>query len=209
MLNKLDMPGCVKNWITFLTDRSQKVKLNGFFSNIIGITRSILQGSGIGPYLYILMECDFPPLSLVNEMLKYADDTNLLVLQHTDIPIEVEYQNMLQWANLNKLTINVSKTKETVFRRPCLRSLDIQPSFNNTEMVDEVKLLGIIFTSKLTFNKYVNDMLSLCNQRFYLLKLLRVQGMPLDSLNIFYHALVANHIGYLLVCLGWIFKFGG
>jgi hypothetical protein len=85
-LNMLDMPGSIKNWIiSFLTGRSQKVKVNGFLSNSKCINRSIVQGSGIGPFLYILMESDLHPLSQINEILKYADDTNLLVPQHTDI----------------------------------------------------------------------------------------------------------------------------
>ena len=198
-LNMLDMRGSIKNWIiSFLTGRSQKVKVNGFLSNSQCINRSIVQGSGIGPFLYILMESDLHPLSQVNEILKYADDTNLLVPQHTDISMSVEYQNVMNWASRNKLTINSSKTKEIVFRRPHFRSVDIQPSFADIAMLDEVKLLGVVFTSKLTFNKHVNDILLLCNQCFYLLKLLRDQGMPLESLATVYHALVVNIIAYCL-----------
>ena len=94
------------------------------------------------------------------------------------------------------------KPKKIVFRRPRLRSVDIKPYFSDIVMVNEVKLLGIIFTSKLTFHKYVNDVLSVCNQRFYLLKLLRNQGMPLDALDTVYHALVVNRIGYCLSAWG-------
>jgi Reverse transcriptase (RNA-dependent DNA polymerase) len=100
-LNMLDMPGSIKNWIiSFLTGRLQKVKVNGFLSNSQCINRSIVQGSGIGPFLYILMESDLHPLSQINEILKYADDTNLLVTQHTDISMSVEYQNVMNWASL-------------------------------------------------------------------------------------------------------------
>jgi ABC-type tungstate transport system permease subunit len=92
----LDMPGSIKNWIiSFLTGRSQKVKVNGFHSNSQCINRSIVQGSGIGPFLYILMESDLHPLSQINEILKYADNTNLLVPQHTDISMSAEYQNVI------------------------------------------------------------------------------------------------------------------
>ena len=116
--------------------------------------------------------------------------------------MSVEYQNVMNWASLNKLTINRSKTKEIVFRRPHFRSVDIQPSFADIAMLDEVKLLGVVFTSKLTFNKHVNDVLLLCNQRFYLLKLLRDQGMPLELLTTVYNALVVNRIAYCLSAWG-------
>jgi hypothetical protein len=91
----------------------------------------------------------------------------------------------------------VLKLKEIVFRRSHFRSVDIQPSFTDIVMLDEVKLLSVVFTSKLTFNKHVNDTHSLCNQRFYLLKLLHDQGMPLESLTT-----VVNRIAYCLSAWG-------
>ena len=44
-----------------------------------------MQGSGIGPTLYIVMKSDLHALSDLNDiMCKYADDTTLLVPEHTD-----------------------------------------------------------------------------------------------------------------------------
>jgi hypothetical protein len=171
-------------------------------SDRMEINRSIVQGSGIGPFLYILNESDLHPLSQNNEIFKYADDTNLLVPQHSDTPIEAEFDNILQWTRNNKMIINVSKTKEIVFRRPRVRCTDIQPSFVDIDRVDEVKLLGVTLNSKLTFGKHVSSLLTLCNQRFYLLKVLRDQGMPLLLLRNIYHALIVNRITYCLSAWG-------
>jgi hypothetical protein len=173
-----------------------------FLSGRMEINRSIVQGSGIGPFLYILNESDLHPLSQNNEIFKYADDTNLLVPQHSDTPIEAEFDNILQWTRNNKMIINVSKTKEIVFRRPRVRCTDIQPSFVDIDRVDEVKLLGVTLNSKLTFGKHVSSLLTLCNQRFYLLKVLRDQGMPLLLLRNIYHALIVNRITYCLSAWG-------
>jgi hypothetical protein len=169
------------------------------------VLHNALERSRSTVFVY-LMESDLYLLSQINEILKYAVGTNLLVPQHTDISVNAEYQNVINWASCNKLTINSSKTKEIVFHRPHFRSVDIQSSFTDVVMLDEVKLLGVVFTSKLTFDKHVNDILSLCNQRFYLLKLLRDQGMPLDSLSTVYHALVVNRIAYCLSAWGGFFK---
>jgi hypothetical protein len=168
---------------TFLIDRFELVKINGYLSDKLPINRGIVQGSGIGPYLYIVMESDLHPVSRKNEMFKYADDTNMLVLQHTDATLHIEFNNILQWAQRNKMVLNVDKTKEIVFRRPRIRLTDIQPSFRDIELVDELRLLGIVLNGKLTFSKHVDMLLALCNQRFYLLKLLRDQGMPLKLLH--------------------------
>jgi hypothetical protein len=67
----------------------------------------------------------------------------------------------MNWASHNQFIINSSKTIEIVFRRPHFRSVDIQPSFTDIVILDEVKLLGVVFTSKLTCNKHVN-MIHIC-----------------------------------------------
>jgi len=55
------------------------------FFAITCITRSILQGSGIGPTLWIFMASALRCLSAMNLLFKYADDTNLLVPENTDV----------------------------------------------------------------------------------------------------------------------------
>ena len=39
----------------------------------------VVQGSGVGPTFYLVMESDLKPLSSANLLCKFADDTNLLV----------------------------------------------------------------------------------------------------------------------------------
>ena len=74
----------VINWIcSFLSGRGQQCKVNGLLSNVIDIGLSIVQGSGIGPTLYIVMKNDLCTVTAVNDIFKYADDTTLLVPQHT------------------------------------------------------------------------------------------------------------------------------
>ena len=71
----------VLNWIiAFLTDRAQVCKTtDGRFSAMRPITRSIIQGSGIGLTLWIVMTSDLCCISDMNLLFKYADDTNLLL----------------------------------------------------------------------------------------------------------------------------------
>ena len=54
-LQKLDIPPIVINWIiNFVTDRTQQVVINGRRSSRLSITRSIVQGSGLGPLLFLI-----------------------------------------------------------------------------------------------------------------------------------------------------------
>jgi len=75
-ISSLNIPPMALNWIiAFLTGRSQVCKTpDGRFSDPQLITSSIVQGSGIGPTLWLIMESDLHPLSDANVIFKYADE---------------------------------------------------------------------------------------------------------------------------------------
>ena len=55
-LPQLDLPECIPNWIvSFLVGRCQSVKTDCLFSSQQHINRGIVQGSGVGPMLYIVI----------------------------------------------------------------------------------------------------------------------------------------------------------
>ena len=74
-------------------------------------------------------------LSLMNHLVKYADDTPLVVPQRTDCSVELELQNIINWSHLNKRTINKSKTKEIIFWKSGKVS-------KNSQYIEECDLLG-------------------------------------------------------------------
>ena len=79
-LLQLNIPPCILQWISsFLTGRTQQVKYASNLSSILPINTGIVQGSGVGPTLYIVMESDLKTISKINILFKYADDNNLLV----------------------------------------------------------------------------------------------------------------------------------
>ena len=81
-------------------------------SDVIDIGLSIVQGSGIGPTQYIIMKNDLCSISAINDIFKYADDTTLLVPQHTNVELDVEFQNVKDWAGTNCSKLNLSKTNK-------------------------------------------------------------------------------------------------
>ena len=64
------------------------------------------------------MESDLHPKSSDNKLMKYADDTNLLVPENTSCTLSEEFEHIKDWATANKMIITMSKTKELVFYRP-------------------------------------------------------------------------------------------
>ncbi len=118
-LSTLPLPWNIINWfISFLSNRKIILKIGNSIFQPRRINRGIVQGSGIGRSLYIVHESDLTALSLPNILITYADDTNLLVPENSDISISRELDNIKIWAIHNKMIINFSKTKEIVFHRP-------------------------------------------------------------------------------------------
>jgi len=68
---------------------------------------SIVQGSEIGPSLYIIMETDLHPRSR-DKLMKYADDTYLLVPETSNCTLSEEFEHIKDWALANKMVINMS-----------------------------------------------------------------------------------------------------
>ena len=78
-LLKLDIPPIVINWIIhFLTNRTQQVVINCRRSSRLSITRSIVQGSGLGPLLFLIYILHLKPICKINILCKYANDLSQL-----------------------------------------------------------------------------------------------------------------------------------
>ena len=97
------------------------------------------------------------PLSELNSIFKYADDTTLLVPQHTDIDISNEFDYIKTWALAvaNKLILNFGKIKKNVFRRPRVLHFHTPASIDNIEQLDCAKLLGVILQGNLKMDSHI------------------------------------------------------
>ena len=107
---------------------------------------------------------DLKALSSYNSILKYADDTSILVPQHSSISIEEEFQNVQTWSIANKLQINLKKTKEIVFRRPSARNFITPQPLPFIEQVTVTKFLGIHITATFSTSVHAEHILSVANQ---------------------------------------------
>ena len=77
-----------------------------------------MQGSVLGPEIFIALARKLKTLSTKNKISKYTDDVSLLTPQHTDnCSAEGEFRHIVDWSSENKLVINVKKTKEIIFWR--------------------------------------------------------------------------------------------
>ena len=208
-ISALDLPDAIHDWIvSFLIGRQQRCVTSGACSSVLCITRGIIQGSGVGPTFYIVMKSDLNTLSPINILSKYADDINLIVPQYCDVDLAAEFHNILRWAMHNKMTVNLNKTNEIVFRRPCPLRYNLVPSVDGVALVDHVKSLGVTLQQGLSFDMHVTELLKQCSQRIYLLRLLRSQGLSSDQLNTVFVGLIISRLLYALPAWGVLISAG-
>ena len=107
------------------------------------------------------MEGDLHLISIVNLLFQYADDTNLIVPENTDVCLLEEFYHIKEWARKNEMIINILKTKEIVFRRPNSRLCIMPPPLIEIDPVVEIKLLGVIFDGNFNFESHINYIMSI------------------------------------------------
>ena len=94
------------------------------------------------------------------------------------------------------MIINLSKTKEIVFKSPNPRLyIYIRPlPLDAIEQVLKAKLLGVVLDHRLNFDTHAHFVSTLYSQRVYLLKLLRDQGLSHTNLDIIFQAIIISRI---------------
>jgi len=116
-------------------------------SELADIFASVIQGSGLGPAAFLVTAADLRPTHEGNELLKYADDTYLVVpAANTHIHVQTNSHTSKLGQQLNNLQLNSAKTKEIIFRSRSKRrkeaSLPLtQPGI---ERVSSITALGVV-----------------------------------------------------------------
>ena len=115
----------VYNWIVNYIDRrgTHRTKIEGQLSASCEINASVVQGSAVGPVSYILTSRDLKTVDSRNCLIKYADDTYLLVASTNEKTVNDELANIEKWAENNNLKLNRRKSKELIVGGKLQKSL--------------------------------------------------------------------------------------
>jgi hypothetical protein len=114
--------GIAQEWFkSYLEGRSQCVDIGGALSDFMELAISVIQGSTLGPLLFLCYINDFWKCTSMFSAL-FADNTTGLakgpVLADVIAYVNCELQKMANWFRSNKMCLNASKTKYIIFRTP-------------------------------------------------------------------------------------------
>ena len=137
----------------------------------------------------------------------FADDSTISLASHKLSTIESSLQsdlkNIEKWCQVNKMIINVEKTKAMVIstKQKQTRSIDnfnlINLIMNNSKLkiVTEQKPLGILVTNTLNWNKHVDHVCKKIYKGIFALKKLKLY-MDFKTRNLFFNAYILPHFDY-------------
>ena len=105
---------------SYLTNRKQHTIINGVSSSVLSITHGVLQGSVLGPLLFLIYINDLNHVVKHSAVCHFADDTNLLYssssLKLINKCINHGLKLIVHWLQANRISLNVNKTDIILFR---------------------------------------------------------------------------------------------
>jgi hypothetical protein len=183
-------------------NRTQVVKYNNVLSDSYDVTSGVLQGGVISPILFNLYIADIV-FCIESEIFKFADDMVVLkpIYSLNDcINLQNDLKNIEKFCKDNNLVINPSKCETMRFS---LKKLPIQEYMLNDILIKSVdfhKQVGVIYDSKLNFNKHIEMLTKKAIKKFYIIKNIckRVNGSVFLNL---YKTYILPILEYSNLCL--------
>ena len=205
-LYSLDLPPNLCSWLySYLSGRSQRVRIGTNLSNSLPVSSGVPQGSILGPLFFIIFFNDIASLSLSpsSKLFIYADDVLLLhsVICPSDITsLNLDLQIISSWLSQKSLCINVKKSKYMFFSfRPQLifnHFPSILISGSCLERVYSFKYLGVLLTPNLSWLPHINFLRSKAKRIFGLIYRQFYQSCPPSTLLVLYKSLVRPVLEY-------------
>ena len=158
----LNLCQLIKN---YLTNRTQRTKINEKLSNVRTVKTGVPQGSTLGPLLFIIFINDLPALTDRALFVLFADDTVLMVRNKSISVAETIMNEILQevdgWCINNKLTLNAKKTEYVIYgtknmKKNQLTQITLILGRTKLNEVDSYKYLGTILDATLNLDKQLS-----------------------------------------------------
>lgn len=205
---------------SYLSGRTQCVKVNGSLSSTLPIVHGVPQGSVLGPLLFLVFINGLCNGDFQGSLTCFADDTALCFTSDNSLELAQSIQRDLDklkyWFTVNKMVLS-TKTKyinfslrnrnfsscEFFFR--CKTCLTLGDSFCEDcikiEQVHSIKYLGLILDERVNWKEHIAKMkgyLYAALRKFYFLKYI----CPRPILKTIYFSIIDSKLRYGISCWG-------
>ena len=157
--------GNILNWIKiWLSDRRQRVCIDGEYSEWVEVTSGVPQGSVLGPILFIVYINDLD-CNVISKLDKFADDSKLGKSLRSQDDVEClrkDLANMEKWSNDWQMKFNTDKCTVMHLGRNNMASQYILNDKKLKESESE-RDLGVIIDKNLKFSDHCNKVANTAN----------------------------------------------
>lgn len=161
--------GDLFTWLRgFLSNRIQRVCVNGTFSAWGDVTSGIPQGSVLGPILFSIFINDLPD-NIVSNVMIFADDTKIYNSDSNSNILQEDLNRLFAWSTDWLLPFNIDKCKVLHYGR---NNNGINFTLDGSVVSDDVviKDLGVQFQSNFKFDAHISKITSTANSRLGLIR---------------------------------------
>ena len=169
---------------------------------MIEIKTGIPQGSILGPLLFSIYINDIVKTSTKYLYLIYADGTTIYFNLEDFSAIDretffnTELNKIDTWLKLNKLTMNIDKSKTMLFhKRHQINTINIKIDHKTIERVSQFSFLGIMIDENLTWKNHVNMITNKLSKIIGILHILKYI-YPKHILLAIYNSLFIPHVNF-------------
>jgi hypothetical protein len=202
-LSKIDVPDEIYNWMRNgydgRTDRRTALPSMERYQNPSKFCHLLFRAQlSVQPRMYVVTAADLKTLHSGNKLLKYADDTYLVIPAVNTITVQDELNQITEWSRANNLRLNHAKTQEIIFvrkRAPQKHTVipDVIPGITR---VQSLKVLGVFVSDHLSASEHVTEIIAACCCSLYALKILKAHGLTGQAIHTVFKATVQAKLLY-------------
>ena len=100
--------------VNFFKNRTHSTKFHNKTGSALSIDYSVVQGSVLGPSSFIINASSLKPVHPLNKMIKFANDTYLVIPSSNSNSLQLELDSLSEWAKLSNLSLNLNKSHELI-----------------------------------------------------------------------------------------------
>ena len=157
---------------SYLTDRKQRVKVNGSFSTWTETVLGVPQGSVLRPLLFNIYLNDLLMFLEETEICDYADDTTIYAcgpnIENVIMHLENDALKITEWFPNNGMKLNEDKCHLIIFGAKGSNETTIKIGEACVKESTEENLLGIRFDQSLSFKQHVKALCKKASQNVLL-----------------------------------------
>ena len=206
------------NWFrSYLTNRTQYIEIDSIKSNARPPLTGVPQGSILGPLLLFIYTNDINKVSSKFDFILYADDTTMISSMCTltsdrrdtasiDANINQELSKISDWPIVNKLSLNISKTKFIQFYKQKIMNEDnytkLKINDSEIERIQEFNFLGLTINENLDWSSHCNKIAFKTSRTLEIMNISKHE-LPSAIFKLMYDALIMSHFQYCITSWGY------